>query len=63
MTHGVGVQLLAAYLGVPEWRIRRLIAKHHIQPLYLSWKQHMYDPQTVIRHARADGIADKAISV
>lgn len=51
--NGVGVQLIAAYLGVTRARVQQIINDNHIEPVGQMWKQHMYDPQEVIRHAGA----------
>lgn len=51
MTDGIGVKLIAAYLGLSEGRVRAIIAEHGIQPVGEMWKAKMYDPQEVIRHA------------
>lgn len=50
-TSGVGVKLIAAYLGVTPARVRQIIATHQIKPVGTAWKAKMYDATEVIRHA------------
>lgn len=42
---------LAAYLGVTPREVRRIVAKHGIQPVGQAWKAKLYEPRAVIRHA------------
>lgn len=44
---------LAAFLGITAAGVRQIIRRHKIRPIAKQGRAHLYDPDTILRHATA----------